>query len=209
MNANNSNYKTMKTNNLNFMKTSKFFLSTLFCLTLMTSCSDDDDNPAPVNEEELITDVTLTFINEADATDIVILYSEAPDGQDGTSEETITGSFTTGATYSLTLSMLNASETPAEDILNDDIVLEADEHFFSYAINGFDFTVTRDSDDLVGPNGSKLGLNTTWVAGGPGTGNIQIVLTHEPTSVDDSNGFGSATGGSQDLNLTFIGVEIQ
>lgn len=191
------------------MKTSKFFINALFCLTLMTSCSDDDGNPPPINQEELITDVTLTFINNADADDIVILASVAPDGQDGVSTESITGSFTANATYSLTLSILNTSVTPADDILNDDIILEADEHFFSYSVNGFNFSVSRDSDDAEGPNGSKLGVNTTWSAGGANTGNIQIVLTHEPTSVNDSNGFGSATGGSEDLNITFTGIEIQ
>lgn len=210
MNTNNTNFKIMKINsfNLNSMKTSKLFLSALFCFTLITSCSDDD-NPAPINPEELITDVTLTFVNNADATDTVVLSSVAPDGQEGTSTETITGTFTSGATYSLTLSMLNASESPAEDILNEDIVLEADEHFFSYGVNGINLTMTRDSDDFDGPNGSKLGVNTTWVAGAASTGNIQIILTHEPTSVDDSDGFGSSTGGSEDLNLTFTGAVIQ
>jgi hypothetical protein len=206
----NSNFKTMKIKSLNFnyMKSSKFFISALFCLTLMTSCSDDDD-PVIVNEEELITNVTLTFVNNADDNDIVVLESIAPDGQNGTSNETISGSFTAGATYSLTLAMLNASETPAEDILNDDIVVEADEHFFTYAVNTINLTMSRNSDDVEGPNGSKLGLNTTWVAGAASTGNVQIVLIHEPESVDDSDEFGSVTGGSEDLNLTFTGVEIQ
>ena len=196
--------------NLNSMKTSKLFLSALFCFTLITSCSDDD-NPAPINPEELITDVTLTFVNNADATDTVILSSVAPDGQEGTSTETITGTFTSKIKSSPlpTLSMLNASESPAEDILNEDIVLEADEHFFSYGVNGINLTMTRDSDDFDGPYGSKLGVNTTWVAGAASTGNIQIILTHEPTSVDDSDGFGSSTGGSEDLNLTFTGIVIQ
>lgn len=212
MNTNNTNFKVTKINsfNLNFMKTSKFFLSAIFCLTLMTSCSDDDNNPAPINPEELITDVTLTFVNNADANDTVVLSSVAPDGQDGTSTETITGNFTSGATYSLTLSMFNASKTPAEDILNEDIVLEADEHFFAYAVSSsLNLTMTRDADDFDGPNGSKLGVNSTWVAGAASTGNLQIILTHEPTSVDDSDGFGSSTGGSEDLNLTFTGVVIQ
>jgi hypothetical protein len=153
--------------------------------------------------------VTLTFVNNADDNDIVVLESIAPDGQNGTSNETISGSFTAGATYSLTLAMLNASETPAEDILNDDIVVEADEHFFTYAVNTINLTMSRNSDDVEGPNGSKLGLNTTWVAGAASTGNVQIVLIHEPESVDDSDEFGSVTGGSEDLNLTFTGVEIQ
>ena len=191
------------------MKTSKLFIATLFCFTLITSCSDDD-NPTPVLEEELITNVSLTFVNDADANDVVVLANIAPDGQEGASNNTINGSFTSGATYSLTLSLLNAEDADdVEDVLNDDIIPEADEHFFVYAVNGINLTVTRDSDDIEGPNGSNLGVNTTWVAGAASTGNVQIRLVHEPESVDDSDEFGSSTGGSEDINITFQGVEIQ
>ncbi|WP_296384814.1 type 1 periplasmic binding fold superfamily protein [Winogradskyella sp.] len=209
MNTNKLNIKTMKINHLNITKTTNFFVSALFCLTLITSCSSDDDNPPPVNPEEIITNVTLTFTNNADATDIVVLASVAPDGQDGTSNESVTGNFTAGATYDLSLAITNASETPADDVLNDDIIPEADEHFFSYAVNNINLTMTRDGDDINGPNGSKLGVNTTWVAGAASTGNVQITLTHEPTSTDDSDGFGTATGGSEDLNITFNNVDVQ
>ncbi len=196
--------------NSNIMKTSKLFIATLFCLTLITSCSDDDDNPIPVLEEELITNVSLTFVNDADANDVVVLANVAPDGQEGASNNIINGSFTSGATYSLTLSLLNAEDADdVEDVLNDDIIPEADEHFFVYAVNGINLTVTRDSDDIEGPNGSNLGVNTTWVAGAASTGNVQIRLVHEPESVDDSDEFGSSTGGSEDVNITFQGVEIQ
>lgn len=192
------------------MKTSKLFIAALFCLTLITSCSDDDDNPTPVLEEELITNVSLTFVNDADANDVVVLANVAPDGQEGASNNIINGSFTSGATYSLTLSLLNAEDADdVEDVLNDDIIPEADEHFFVYAVNGINLTVTRDSDDIEGPNGSNLGVNTTWVAGAASTGNVQIRLVHEPESVDDSDEFGSSTGGSEDVNITFQGVEIQ
>jgi hypothetical protein len=195
--------------NSNIMKTSKLFIAALFCLTLITSCSDDD-NPTPVLEEELITNVSLTFVNDADANDVVVLANIAPDGQEGASNNTINGSFTSGATYSLTLSLLNAEDADdVEDVLNDDIIPEADEHFFVYAVNGINLTVTRDSDDIEGPNGSNLGVNTTWVAGAASTGNVQIRLVHEPESVDDSDEFGSSTGGSEDINITFQGVEIQ
>jgi len=195
--------------NSNIMKTSKLFIAALFCLTLITSCSDDD-NPTPVLEEELITNVSLTFVNDADANDVVVLANIAPDGQEGASNNTINGSFTSGATYSLTLSLLNAEDADdVEDVLNDDIIPEADEHFFVYAVNGINLTVTRDSDDIEGPNGSNLGVNTTWVAGAASTGNVQIRLVHEPESVDDSDEFGSSTGGSEDVNITFQGVEIQ
>jgi len=191
------------------MKTTRFFMSALFCLALFTSCSNDDDNPEPVNPEELITNVILTFTNNTDASDTVVLASVAPDGQDGSSTETITGNFTSGEIYALSLEITNASETPAEDVLNDDIIPEADEHFFAYAVNGINLTMTRDANDIDGPNGSKLGVHTTWVAGNASAGNVQFILTHEPTSTDDSNGFGNVTGGSQDLNITFTSVEIE
>lgn len=209
MNTQTSNFKTIKTNylNLNFMKTTHFFASALLCLTLFTSCSDDD-NPGEIIGEELITDVTLTFTNAADATDTIVLSSVAADGQDGESTETITGSFTSGATYALSLEMTNETVSPADDVLNDDIIPEADEHFFVYAVNGINLTMTRDSDDVAGPDGSKLGINTTWVAGAASTGNVQISLVHEPTSVDDSTEFGSVMGGSEDINITFTGVVI-
>ena len=41
------------------------------------------------------------------------------------------------------------------------------------------------------------------------TGNIQIVLVHQPVTVDDSNQFGSSTGGEEDFNITFQGVVVQ
>ena len=52
MNTNKINTKTMNTNYLNFIKTLNYLLA-IFCLTLITSCKDDDDNPEPVNEEEV------------------------------------------------------------------------------------------------------------------------------------------------------------
>lgn len=197
--------------NLNSMKSIKFFMSAIICLALtntLTSCSDDDD-PDPVLEEEFITNLTLTFTNTADATDAVVLFSTAPDGfEDGTSTENILGTFTAGATYSLSLEILNEQEDPADDVLNDDIIPEADEHFFAYAVNGINLTMTRDASDVAGPDGSKLGVNTTWVAGAISNGNLQIRLIHEPTTVDDSDEFGSATGGSEDFNITWTGVVI-
>ena len=209
MNTNNLKFNTMKIKYSNITKTTKIFVSALFCLTLITSCSDDDDNPVEVNEEEIITDLTLTFRNTANAADLVTMVRNAPDGlEDGTTSETVTGSFTAGATYALSLGLLNASETPAEDVLNGDIIPEADEHFIAYAVNGINLTMSRDAGDVDGPDGSKLGINTTWVAGAASTGNVQIRLIHEPTSVDDSNNFGSATGGSEDFNITFMNVAI-
>jgi hypothetical protein len=162
-----------------------------------------------VNEEELITDVVLRFVNDADPLNVVTLTRVAPDGQDGsTITDIVQGNFVSGATYSLSLELLNSSETPAEDILNDDIIPEADEHFFVYSVSGLALTMTRDADDVDGPDGTKLGVRTTWVAGAAGTGNIRIRLVHEPATADDTDPFGTVTGGSDDINITFEDIDI-
>ena len=209
MNTNKSNFKTMKTNflYLNYMKTSKLFVAAIFCLTLITSCSNDDD-PVIINPEELITNVTLTFTNTSNATDIVTMTSVAPDGQDGSFTNTVVGSFTSGETYSLGLAITNESESPADDVLNDDIIPEADEHFFTYGVDAVSMTMSRDAGDVDGPDGNKLGVNTTWIAGAASNGSVNITLVHEPVGSDDSNNFGTVTGGEEDFNITFSGVLI-
>ena len=209
MNTNKINTKTMNTNYLNFMKNIKLFIMAIFCLTLITSCKDDDDNPEPVNEEELITNVTLTFTNTANAGDVVIMSNVAPDGQEGAFTNTVIGTFTAGQSYSLDLEITNESD-PADidDVLNDDIIPEGDEHFFKYN-NTLGMGMIRDVDSADGAHDSNLGNKTTWTTGAAGTGNLQIILVHQPETANDSNQFGSTSGGEEDFNITFQGVLIQ
>lgn len=209
MNTNKLNIKTMKTNYLNFMKTTKLFIMAIFCLTFITSCNNDDDNPDPVNEVELITNVTLTFTNNANSADVVVMKNIAPDGQEGAFTNTVNGTFTAGQSYSLDLEITNESDpSDVDDILNDDIIPEGDEHFFKYN-NSLGMGMIRDASDLAGANGTRLGVSTTWTSGAAGTGNLQIILVHQPETADDSNQFGSTTGGEEDFNITFQGVEVQ
>lgn len=208
MNTKKLNTKTMKTNYLNFMKTTKLFIMAIFCLTLITSCNNDDD-PEPVNEVELITNVTLTFTNTANSADVVVMKNIAPDGQEGAFTNSINGRFTAGQSYSLDLNITNESDpNDVDDVLNDDVIPEGDEHFFKYN-NTLGMSMMRDASDLSGANGSRLGVSTTWTTGAAGTGNIQIILVHEPDSADDSNQFGTTTGGEEDFNITFQSVVVQ
>lgn len=212
MKTNKTNFKTMSTNFLNFnnMKTTKYFLSAILCLTLFASCSNDDDgdNIDPPNEEEVITDVTLTFINGANMNDVVELKSVDADGEEGplAPTVTVTGNFTAGATYIATLDIYNSIED--EDITVEITDEEPDEHFFIYAINGLDMTFARSANDIVRMDGNRLGFETVWVANTASTGSITIQLFHDSESVDDS-GFGTQTGGSTDIDITFTGVSIQ
>ena len=133
----------------------------------------------------------------------------APDGQEGAFTNSVNGAFTAGQSYSLALEITNESD-PADidDVLNADIIPEGDEHFFKYN-NTLGMGMIRDASDLAGASGSSLGVSTTWTTGAAGTGNLQIILVHEPDSADDSNQFGSTTGGEEDFNITFQGVVIQ
>ncbi len=209
MNINNSNFKTMKINylNFNFMKTTRLFASAFLGLALLASCSDDDDGQP--NEEEVITDVTVEFVNIIDPNDTVTLESIDPDGDDGPDVpvQTITGSFTAGATYTAEVDLFNSIEN--EDITEEVTVDEPDEHFFIYAVNGLDMTFSRSANDIVRTDGNNLGFRTTWVANTAGTGSITLQLFHESESVDDTNEFGTQTGGSTDVNIIFTGVSIQ
>lgn len=213
MNTNKLTTKTMKTKyfNLFHMKTTKYFLSTIICLTFFASCSDDDDGSGIVepNEEEIITDVTLTFTNDADATDIIVLSSIDPDGEDGPLAPTqnISGTFNAGATYTATINLYNSIED--EDITVEVTDEEPDEHFFIYAINGLDMTFTRSANDFVRMDGNLLGFETTWTANTASTGEVTVQLFHESVTVSDDNDFGTQTGGSTDVNITFTNVEIQ
>lgn len=185
----------------------KFFASLLLCFTLIVSCSDDDTPPPPPNEEEVITDVTYTFINDANAADTVVLDFEDSDGPDGPNAPVlnVTGAFTLGATYTATVEIFNSIE--GEDITSEVVDEEPDEHFFIYGTT-LDMTFARSVNDIERTDGNRLGFETTWTANTAGMGTITAQLWHDSASVDDSNGFGTQTGGEDDFNITW-NVEIQ
>ena len=179
------------------MRKIKLFMIPVLFVAVFTSCSDDD--PAPVNAEEVITNVNVIFTNTADATDVVTLTAISADGIVAPTL-TVSGPFTTGAEYSATVTITD--EVNNENILTE-VVEEKDEHFFVYNANGVSFLMARAANDEVRTDGVSLGLNTTWTAGGAATGTITVQLIHEPTTVSDAGGFGSASGGEFDIDNTW------
>ena len=184
------------------MKKAKLFMLPILFVAVFTSCNNND--PEEVLEQELITNVNVIFTNAADATDVVTLTAISADGIVAPTL-TVSGPFTAGATYNATVTITD--EINNENILTE-IVEEKDEHFFVYAINGVNFTMVRAANDEVRTDGESLGLNTTWTAGTAAGGTITLQLVHEPTTVDDTGGFGASTGGEFDINNTW-NVSIQ
>ncbi|GAB1858270.1 hypothetical protein MHTCC0001_31070 [Flavobacteriaceae bacterium MHTCC 0001] len=194
--------------NSNLMKTTKFLFGTLFCLALVTSCSDDD-TPKSIEEEEAITKLVLTFTNEIDDTDTVVLtWNDDNENEEvEASEKTVVGEFEAGEVYDAAIELFNKDE----DFLDEDILenqASIDAHFFVYATT-LDFTMARaDGTEATRTDNNKLGVKTTWTAGAAGTGSISIELHHESPSVSDNDGFGTAEGDDTDIAISFD-AEIQ
>ncbi|WP_333780806.1 type 1 periplasmic binding fold superfamily protein [Tenacibaculum pacificus] len=153
--------------------------------------------------------VVLTDSNK----NTITLESKDIDG-DGPNKPVITGgTLKANTTYSGVITLLNETETPADNITLE-VAEEADEHQFFYSAtaisNDFsgDFTYAGDNDS----NGNPVGIKFTVKTGGTGEGSYVITLIHEPSkSVDGvKEGKIKNAGGSTDFEATFpIVIEAQ
>jgi len=171
-------------------------LSTLLLLlpVLFYSCSED---PKPVNEEELITTLTvdLTPIGGGDAIQLKF-YDEDGAGAIDPSITPILALLTAGKTYDAELTLKNESVVPADDITLE-IEEEKNDHLFCFVASGTDVTIGYNDED---ENTNPIGLSTTWTAGNAGSeGTVKITLRHQPGTKD-----GSCPGtGDTDIEVTF------
>ena len=187
---------------------------------LLTACDDDDDEaPAAENEEEVITNVTLTFTNTADASDVVTAGAEDPDGAGvGALEIQDEITLTSGATYTLSLEILNALDPSDPEDIGEEIKTEDDEHQFFFAFSDGAFSDPAgdgnvdSSADPIGyndedENGNPVGLSTTWTTGDPlADGSFRIVLQHQPDvdEVPTKTATSGVDDGDTDFDLNFV-----
>jgi len=180
------------------MKNSKILALALLSVFTFSSCNNDD--PIAVNEEEVITTVTTTLIS---GNQTVTMTSRDLDG-DGpnTPVVTVSGDLLVNTTYSGAVSFLNESVTPVDNI-TDEIKAEGVEHqlFFQApaAIGTFTYA---DADSNNKPIGLAFTLKTGTAAA---TGNIVVILRHEPLKSADGVSSGSITnaGGATDAQITY------
>ncbi len=180
----------------NTIKKSVLALFVLISASLFIGCSDDDDPPAPVNEEEVITTMNITLATTG-ATAIT-LQSQDLDG-DGPNAPTISvsGDLTANTTYTGTIELLNETESPAENITTE-VKAEADEHQFLFVSTGaISQTGYADQDG----NGNPIGIDFTLVTADAGSATLQVVLRHEPKKPND--GTLADAGGETDITQTF------
>jgi len=192
----------------------KFSLYSLLAVGVFITGCDDDDPPPPENDLEVITDVTLIFTNDANASDVVMAGAQDPDGA-GVQELQILNEINLdiNTSYTLTFAVLNNLETPGEDI-GEEIAEEDDEHqlFFSFSNDAFtspggNGNIDSSADPIgyndMDDNGNPLGLSTSWttssdpLSGGTFTARLQ----HQPEIKTATTG---ANDGDTDFELTFV-----
>ncbi|MEC7755080.1 MULTISPECIES: hypothetical protein [Roseivirga] len=178
--------------------TIKSFLMAFLLLGLM-AC--DNDDPEPVNEEELITTVRVTFTPSGGGSAIVATFQDL-DGEGGNAPVITNPTLAANTTYSVSVEFLNESETPTEDI-TEEVEEEAEEHqVFFVAASGLNFTYAYNDED---GNGKPLGLMGTATTGDASNGTLTVLLIHEPNKSASGVSAGDPTnaGGEEDVRVNF------
>lgn len=183
------------------------FLS-LALLLVYSGCNDDnpensgDEGPG---EEELITTVTLTLTDAADANNVVNVQWRDVDGPGGNDPVIGTLTLAAGKTYNGTIQLLNEQATPAENI-TDEVDEEHNAHQFFYTaegdISGRVAVAITDQDD----NGLPVGLSFTVTvsAGGAASGTLNVILGHYDEVVKDGTSKSTETDVDVDLPVNVI-----
>jgi hypothetical protein len=183
----------------------------LITFTMVSGCEVAD----PQKEEvpELITTVTLTFIPTS-GEDPVRVSATDPDGE-GVQDIMVEGPvrLVASKSYTLQVSLINglADPTQPEYDVTEEVEEEAEEHiiFFSWTNNLFvspmgDGNVDNRSDQVnyedEDANGLPLGLETLWTTAGINTGELRIVLKHQPDLKSETS---DSSTGETDVDITF------
>lgn len=157
----------------------------------------------PLNEEELITTVTLTFA-KLDEQGIPTGESSTFSwrDEDGSGDPEIDEIVLSAHTqYSLSLEILDESKSPPEDITSE-IRAEGEEHQFFFSVEGTELVITYDDSD---EGGQPIGLSSKATTEEGGTGSLTVVLRHQPDKNAEGveNGEIANAGGDTDIEAKF------
>jgi len=167
----------------------------LSVISIFTSCSDDDDNPEVINEEETITTVRLTVLESGSTEPQVYTWTESK-------KDDIT--LKANSTYNFKIQFLDESNPQDVEDITAEVITEKDEHFVFYQTTTSGLTFKNASDDTIDTNDIGINISTDWSTTDAATGILRAFLIHEPTSKAGSsrNDFGGETDIEVDFNIT-------
>ena len=184
----------------NILKYHKHIFCTIALALVLVGCKAED--PEPVNPEELITTVRVTFTNSQNANDVVLATFTDLDGPGGNDGVTVNPTLSANSSYTVTVEFLDESQTPAEDITEE--VAEEDIHHQVFFVIDTSLNASYSYGDQDG-QGNPLGLTGTFATMDAGTGNLNVILVHEPikTASGVSGGDPTNAGGDEDISVNF------
>ncbi|GAA3929326.1 hypothetical protein [Hymenobacter algoricola] len=187
-----------------FQLSAKPLVALLLALPLaFSACKNDDDEPEPEEDNELITTVTyaLTPAGGSTAPAATITWEDL-DGAGGAAP-VITGgplALRANTTYTGTITLLDKTKNPVANI-TEEVATEKEDHLFFYDPTPAGLlTVTRTDRDA---NNREVGLVTRLLTTTAATGSLKITLRHQPGVKD-----GTAGPGDVDVEAT-VPVAVQ
>lgn len=164
-------------------------------LLFASACSSDD--PEPVEEQELITTLTIELVPDGKGQPVTATFSD-PDGPGGASPTISTINLSPSTTYNATVMLSDDSPNGAGDI-TPEIQAEGDEHeLFFNPSQGLNLTVSKTDLDK---NNRPIGLKATFVTGAASSGTLKATLKHQPDGLKGNTS--DITKGETDVEVTF------
>lgn len=166
-----------------------------------TSCKDDDPEPVPTEEQELITTMTLNLVPEGKGQSVSATFSD-PDGPGGNDATIQTLNLAPNTVYNVTVTLSDDSKTPPVDITAE-IKAEGDEHeIFYQEIEGLDLaSIQKNVADDVDKNNRPIGLKATITTGDASSGKLRVTLKHQPNGLKGTTS--DHTKGETDVEADF------
>lgn len=157
---------------------------------------DDPENPDPDNEVEVITTLTLTLTDAANTSNVVVATFKDPDGDGGGAPTQFDNiELDENTTYNVSITLLNESDPSDVENISDEVLEEADEHLFCFAVTDANTSITKTDVDS---NNLPVGLESVWETGAASTGMVKVWLKHQPDVKD-----GSCSPGDTDIEVEF------
>lgn len=170
----------------------------LLIIGLVVACKKDDvtpEEPQLTNEEELITTLKITLVDQDSIHPTVVAIFKDVDGPGGNAPSIFdTIRLAPNTTYLGTIEILNESSSPVIN-LTTEVLAEATDHLFCFSPSNLNLAIVRtDSDGTY-----EIGIQSKWTTGNNSSGNNIIRLKHQP----------GVKNGSCDLGETDIEVDFQ